>query len=186
MDKKSSRTEKQQSLATAPKRSPRKLTEFGKQLSEKQKLKRMYGMRERQFRRFYAEAVRAQGASGENLLSFLECRLDNVIYRLKFATSRAQARQMIVHGHVYINGKRVHSPSRRVHVGDVVALGEKVREKAEFLASVVDKRLKTGIKVPDWLELDKKNYSGQILRVPVRADIQAPVEEQLVVALYSR
>lgn len=165
----------------------RKLSGYGRQLEEKQKLKEMYGMRERQFKRFFGVAVKAQtGAPGENLLSLLERRLDNVVYRLKMATTRAQARQIVTHGHVLVNGARVYSPSYLLAINDEVTLAPNVLNKTVFLEQVVDKRLKVGIKVPEWLELDKKERKGRVLRFPVRADIQVPVEEHLIVELYSR
>ena len=165
----------------------RKLSEYGKQLQEKQKVKEMYGMREKQFYRFFQNASKAQqGAPGENLLSLLERRLDNVIYRLKLSVTRRQARQIIAHGHVLVNDEKVYSPSFLVNVGDVVSLVDKVTEKTKFLEQVIDKRLNIGIKVPEWLELNKKDRKGQILRFPVRADIQVPIEEHLIVEMYSK
>lgn len=164
----------------------RKMSEYGKQLFEKQKVKRMYGLRERQFRRFFSMAVKTEGAPGDNLLSFLERRLDNTIFRLKLATSRAQARQIIVHGHVQVNGKKVDSPSYFVSVDDVISLSDKSLKESAFIENVVDKRLKMGIKVPEWLELEKKERSGRVLRNPVRSDIQVPIEEHLIVELYSK
>ncbi len=168
-------------------RRPRKLSEYGKQLEEKQKVKQMYGLREKQFRRFFTIAVqRREGAPGENLLSLLERRLDNTLYRLKMATSRTQARQIIVHGHVLVNGKKVHSPSFLVSVNDKISLPENVLNKKAFLEQVIDKRLKIGIKVPEWLELDEKERVGRVLRYPIRSDIRAPIEEHLIVELYSK
>jgi len=165
----------------------KKLSEYGKQLHEKQKVKEMYGIREKQFRRFFSNAEKAQeGGPGENLLILLERRLDNTVYRLKLATTRTQARQVVVHGHVRVNGKKVSSPSFLVSVGDVVTLSERASKKEEFLAQVVDKRGKVAIKVPDWLELDKKDRVGKVLRFPVRADVQAPIEEHLIVEFYSK
>lgn len=169
------------------KRPGRKLSEYGKQLQEKQKVRDMYGMRERQFRKFFRTALaRHEGTPGENLLSMLERRIDNAVYRLKFATSRAQARQIIVHGHVLVNGRKVYSPSYMVAIGDVITLAENVAQKAIFLEQVIDKRLKMGIKVPEWLELDKQERKGQVLRYPARSDIQVPIEEHLIVELYSK
>ena len=176
--------EKQDTKET--KRPAKKTSEYGRQLSEKQKVKKMYGMRERQFRRFFKEAVRIKGAPGDNLLSMLERRIDNVLYRLKMATSRAQSRQMIVHGHILVNGKKVSSPSFLVTVGDVITLDPKMHEQKTFMEQVVDKRLKLGIKVPEWLELDKKSYTGKVLRFPVRVDLQVPIEDNLIVELYSK
>ncbi len=161
-------------------------SEYGKQLHEKQKLKEMYGMREQQFRRFYQLANRMTGVPGENLLSLLERRLDSVMYRLKLAITCAQARQMIVHGHVLVNGKRVTSPSYLVSINDEISLHAAVMQKPEFLAQAIDKRLNIAIKVPEWLELIKQNRTGKVLRYPVRTDIQYPVEEHLIVALYSK
>ena len=176
----------EQSESAVKKSSFKRTSEYGKQLQEKQKLKAMYGMREKQFVKFYKEANRMKGVPGENLLSLLERRLDSVVFRLKLAITCAQARQMIVHGHVMVNGKKVTSPSYQVSVGDVISLHATVLEKAEFLAQVVDKRLNIAIKVPEWLELSKSTRTGKVLRDPVRSDIQFPVEEHLIVALYSK
>ena len=164
----------------------RKVSEYGRQLEEKQKVKEMYGMRERQFRRFFKVAEKSEEATGDRLLSMLERRLDNTLYRLKLASTRRQARQIIVHGHILVNDKKVYSPSYLVNVDDVISLAPNVLEKANFLDQVVEKRLKIGIKVPEWLELDKKERKGRIIRFPVRADIQVPIEEHLIVELYSK
>jgi small subunit ribosomal protein S4 len=169
----------------SPKRM-KKLSEYGKQLQEKQHVKHMYGLMERQLRRWFNIASQRVGGPGENLLSMLERRLDNVVYRLKLANTRPQARQIVVHGHVLVNGKRVYSPAYLVNIDDAVTLATKALEKKEFLEQVVDKRLNIGIKVPDWLELMKNERSGRVLRLPVRADIQAPIEEHLIVELYSK
>ncbi len=165
---------------------PKKQSEYGRQLSEKQKVKQMYNMRERQFRRFFSIAVHTKGAPGDNLLSLLERRLDNAFYRLKMATSRKQARQLIVHGHVMVNGKKVSSPSYFVSIGDTITLKPSAFDHKAFLAQVVDKRLNLGIKVPEWLELDKKSYKGKVLRDPERSDLQVPIEDNLIVELYSK
>jgi small subunit ribosomal protein S4 len=179
--------ERKQQPQQQQKRGGRKLSEYGKQLHEKQKVKEMYGMRERQFRIFFANALKMRaGATGENLLNMLECRLDNAVYRLKFASTRAQARQVVVHGHILVNSKKVYSPSYRIVVGDVITLADNVLNKTAFVEQVIDKRLKMGIKVPEWLELDKVQRTGKVLRLPVRADIQVPVEEHLIVELYSK
>lgn len=162
----------------------KKRSEYGKQLFEKQKVKEMYGLREKQFRRFFANAVKMQGAPGSNLLSLLERRLDNVVYRLKMATTRTQARQIVVHGHILVNGGLVHSPSYLVDVSDSITLHNNVIEKKGFLELVVDKKGKTSIKVPDWLE--KNDRKGRVLRLPVREDVQSPIEEHLIVELYSK
>lgn len=193
MERRKARTEqgeqpelKQQAGDKQTKR-PRKVSEYGNQLAEKQKVKEMYGLRERQFRKFFGQAVRKQeGGPGENLLSLLERRLDNTLYRLKMAVSREQARQIIVHGHVQVNGNRVSSPSFLVSVNDVVSLDPKVLGMKAFMEQAIEKRLKMGIKVPDWLELHKNDYKGTVLREPVRSDIQATIEENLIVELYSK
>ncbi len=164
----------------------KKMSEYGTQLLEKQKVKCIYGVYEKQFKRMFLIAARAEGNAGHNLLNLLERRLDNTVYRLKLATTRAQARQMVVHGHVLINGKKVYSPSCLVSVGDTVSMALGVVGKTQFLEQVVDKRLNIGIKVPEWLELDKKDRRGTVLRLPVRADLQSSVEERLIVELYSK
>ncbi len=164
----------------------KKLSGYGTQLLEKQKVKSIYGVYEKQFKRFYSVAVKTEGSPGDNLLSLLERRLDNVVYRLKFSVTRAQARQIVVHGHVFVNGKRVYSPSYLVSINDVVTFAPNVSDKQKFLEQVVDKRLTIGIKVPEWLELDGKNRKGIVLRMPIRSDVQAPIEEHLIVELYSK
>jgi small subunit ribosomal protein S4 len=165
---------------------PQKVSEYGKQLLEKQKVKEMYGMREKQFRKFFKSAVHQEGAPGANLLNLLERRLDNVLFRLKLAVTRAQARQIVVHGHIFVNGKKVHSPSYLVSVGDEISLTSQSLDKTQFVAQVVDKRLNIGVRVPEWLELKKNERKGIVLRFPVRSDIQAPIEEHLIVELYSK
>ena len=185
MERKSAKTKGTGSKASAKR--PKKMSEYGKQLHEKRKVKDMYGLREKQFRRFFQMAVRKQeGTPGENLLTFLERRLDNTVYRLKLATSRSQARQIIVHGHILVNGKKVYSPSFLVSVNDEIGLTENVANKKAFLEQVVDKRLNIGIKVPEWIELKKQDRKGLVLRYPVRSDIQAEIEEHLIVELYSK
>lgn len=170
-----------------PKKVARKTSEYGRQLLEKQKVKHMYGMLERQFRRFFEIASRHEGSAGDNLLSMLERRLDNVVYRLKLASTRTQARQVVVHGHILVNGRKVHSPSYQVNVGDVVTVAPStVEKKPEFMQTVIDKRLSLAVKVPDWLELNKDAHKGTVLRLPVRADIQTPIEDSLIVELYSK
>ena len=168
------------------KKRAKKLSEYGKQLHEKQKVKELYGVREKQFRRFFDSAVKNKGATGDILLSLLERRLDNVLYRLKLATSRKQARQIIVHGHVLVNGKKVYSPSYLISVNDEISLAKNALDKKAFLEQVVDKRLNIGIKVPEWLELNKKDRKGLVLRDPARSDIKVPIEEHLIVELYSK
>ena len=164
----------------------RKATAYGRQLQEKQKVKFAYGMRERQFKRFFELATRSKEATGEKLLSLLERRLDNVIYRLKLASTRRQARQVVVHGHIFVNGGKVHSPSYLVAVNDEVSLAPLSTAKTGLLSEIVDKRLATNIKVPEWLELDKNARKGRVIREPVRADIPLQVNENAIVELYSK
>jgi len=177
---------KEQGAGQQQKARGKKLTEYGKQLAEKQRVKEMYGMRERQFRNWFEKAVAQPGGPGDNLLSMLERRLDNVVYRLKLANTRRQARQVIAHGHINVNGKRVKTASYLVDMEDTVAIAPAVLGKTVFVEQVVDKRLNIGVKVPDWLELKKAERSGTMLRRPVRADIQTPIEDHLIVELYSK
>ncbi len=164
----------------------KKTSEYGRQLQEKQKVKLMYGVLERQFRRFFDIAVNQRGVTGENLLSLLERRLDNVVYRLRMSVSRIQSRQMIVHGHIMVNGKRVTIPSYLISVNDVISLSDSTLNKKVFMETVVDKRMSSTVKVPEWLDLQKKERKGVVLRLPVRSDIALPVEEHLIVELYSK
>lgn len=164
----------------------KKMSEYGKQLREKQKVKLMYQVLEKQFIRFFNLASKKKGVTGEILLSLLESRLDNVVYRLKMTFSRDQARQLVVHGNILVNGKRVKSPSYIVKVGDEIALSNKLLGSKLFISTIVDKRMGMGVKVPEWLELNKKERKGKILREPVREDITVPIEEHLIVELYSK
>lgn len=174
-------------IEQAPTKRMKKTSEYGRQLNEKQKVKNEYGVKERQFKRFFKLAVKSvSGVPGENLLTLLERRLDNTLYRLKLATTRLQARQIIVHGHVLVNGKKVYSPSFLVSVNDVISLAPNVTNKTIFLEQVIDKRMKAGVKVPEWLELDKDDRIGRVLRFPIRSDIQMLIEEHLIVELYSK
>jgi len=161
----------------------KKLSEYGMQVREKQKAKRIYGILERQFRNIFARAERQSGMTGVNLLILLERRLDNVVYRLGFANSRSQARQIVTHGHIAINGKRVDIPSACVKVGDVITIGETSRNKECFkgMAEVLAKKT-----VPAWLVLDAQNVSGKVDRFPTREEIDVPVVEQSIVELYSK
>lgn len=170
----------------AAKKRFKRVSEYGRQLEEKQKVKRMYGMREKQFRRFFKIAVATEGAPGANLLNLLERRLDNTLYRLKLATSRSQARQMIVHGHIIVNNKKVTTPSFLVSVGNVITLSDIAKKKSVFVEQAVDKRMNLGIRVPEWLELVKQDRTGKVLRYPSRNDLQTPIEEHLIVELYSK
>ncbi|GGJ00872.1 30S ribosomal protein S4 [Alicyclobacillus cellulosilyticus] len=161
----------------------RRTTEYGLQLREKQKARRYYGVMEKQFRSYYEEAARRQGVTGENLLQLLECRLDNVVYRLGFASSRAEARQLVRHGHFNVNGRRVDIPSYQVKPGDVVSIREKSQQNARFKELLEAAQSRT---IPAWLELDLDARSGKVLRLPARDEIDAPVAEQLIVEHYSR
>lgn len=159
-----------------------KLTPFGVQLREKQKAKRIYGLLERQFRKYFAWAEREKGITGENLLKLLEQRLDNVVFRLGFAASRREARQIVTHGHFLVNGRKVAVPSYLVRVGDVVQL-----KPTSKLAERVTDNLNAGRgQVPPWLEVVPAEKKGTVRGLPLREDIQIPVQEQLIVELYSK
>ena len=160
------------------------MTDYGLQLREKQKLKRIYGVMERQFRIYFDKAERMKGITGENLLVLLERRLDNVVYRLGFATSRNQARQLVVHRHFKVNGRVVDRPSFLVKVGDVIELKEHSRNNP-FIREALE--LAQQKSIPPWLELDAEKFQGKVLRFPTRDEIiDVPVKEQLVVELYSK
>ena len=161
----------------------RKTTEYGIQLKEKQKAKRTYGVLERQFKNYYKEAERQAGVTGENLMRLLERRLDNIMYRLGFAASRSGARQLVRHGHVQVNGRKVDIPSYLIKAGDVVEVKEKSRRIPEVRMSV---DAKAGVGTVEWLELDPKKFTGRVLEMPSRAQIPSPVNEQLIVNFYSR
>jgi small subunit ribosomal protein S4 len=156
---------------------------YGLQLREKQKVKRIYGVLEAQFRTYFQEADRRKGITGENLLVQLERRLDNVAYSLGFASSRAQARQFVRHGHVLVDGRKISIPSYQVKAGQAIAVKEASRKNPFVRSSVETAR---GRGVPEWLELDAENVTGKVLRVPAREDIKLPIQEQLIVELYSR
>lgn len=156
---------------------------YGLQLREKQKVKRLYGVKEKQFRNYFASADRKKGITGENLLIALEMRLDNVAYSLGFGASRAQARQLVRHGHILVDNRRVDIPSFRVKAGQVISVREKSRKNDFIKASVETAR---GRGVPDWLELDPENFTGKVLNSPDREQIKIPIQEQLIVELYSR
>jgi small subunit ribosomal protein S4 len=161
----------------------RKVRAYGLQLREKQKLRRIYGLLEGQFRSTFDEANRRKGVTGDNLLQLLEVRLDNVVYSLGFATSRTQARQLVRHGHIEVDGRRVSVPSFRVRPGAVVAVREGSRKNAQ-IAEAVD--FAQGRGIPPWLELDAATLTGKVLENPTREDIRFPIQEQLIVELYSR
>ena len=160
-----------------------KSSEYGMQLREKQKAKRYYGVLESQFRSYYEMAERRQGKTGENLLSILECRLDNVVYRLGFAMSRAEARQMVSHGHFTVNGRKVNIPSYQVKPGMVITLKESSRGLEKIKANI---EANSSRPAPKWLEYDANNQIAKVVGVPARDDIDLPIEEHLIVELYSK
>jgi len=160
-----------------------KMVGYGIQLREKQKVKRTYGVLENQFRRYFEAADRQKGITGELLLQMLERRLDNVIYRLGFATSRAQARQLVRHGHFTVNGKKVDIPSFSVKPGDIVAVRQTSQKAPAILHALEEVK---GRGVPEWLQFDAAALSGKIGSVPTREQINLPVQEQLIVELYSK
>ena len=161
----------------------RKISDYAIQLREKQKVRRMYGMLEGQFKKYFVMAERSKGVTGENLLMLLERRLDNTLYRLGFASSRSQARQIVRHNHILINGKKVNIPSYLVSVSDEIVLKEKSR-KIESINDSLEAMVRRG--VPSWLELDKDNYKGVVKALPDRQEITMPIQEQLIVELYSK
>ena len=159
--------------------SRKRVTEYGLQLREKQKVKRMYGILEKQFRKYYEEAVRTKGVTGENMLSLIERRLDNVVYRMGIGASRKQCRQIVNHGHITVNGKRVDIASFLVKQGDVIAIKENKQDIDAFKAL-----RETKIVTPKWLEFDPATLSGKILALPKREDIDSDIKEQLIIELY--
>jgi small subunit ribosomal protein S4 len=160
----------------------RKVSEYGTQLKEKQKVKFIYGVLEKQFHKYYMKAANTKGITGENLLRFLELRLDNVVYRMGLAKTRRMARQIIVHGHILVNGKKVTIPSYSVKVNDVISLRERSREQEMFKSL----REGTGAVTPKWLTFDAPTLIGTVSAMPTREDIDYPVQEHLIVELYSR
>ena len=160
-----------------------KLSEYGTQLREKQKTKSFYGVGEKQFRKYFEMASNKKGVTGENLLQLLESRLDNVVYRLGFGTSRAQARQFVNHGQFEVNGNKVDIPSYLVKAGDIITVKENKKENATIKINAEDSSKRP---VPAWLERDNKNLSGKVVRLASREDIDLPIEEHLIVELYSK
>ena len=160
-----------------------RISEYGTQLREKQKIRRMYGVLERQFRTYFDKAIQKRGATGENLLQMLESRLDNVVYRMGFACTRAEARQLVSHKAIEVNGKRVNIPSYLVKATDTVAVREKSRAQLRIKASL-DLAEQNGF--PSWVEVDSKNFKGVFKALPDRAEFANDVNEQLVVELYSK
>ena len=161
----------------------KKLSEYGLQLREKQKARRYYGVLESQFEKYFEMANKKTGVTGDNLLSILESRLDNVVYRLGFGTSRPEARQLVLHGHFTVNGKKVNIPSYLVKVGDVISIKENSRgsEKIKAVLEMTSSR-----NVPQWLDLDRNTLTGKVTALAKREDIDLPIEEHLIVELYSK
>ena len=160
-----------------------KFSEYSIQLREKQKVKRIYGVFEAQFRRYFALAARSRGVTGETLLTTLERRLDNIVFRLSFANSRAEARQLVRHGHFKVNGRKVTIPSFLVNAGDKIT----VRERSQKVARIVEAlELSQRRGVPDWLEIDREGFTGTVKMLPQRADLTMPINERLIVELYSK
>lgn len=160
-----------------------KLSDYGLQLREKQKVRNTYGILEKQFRKYFHGAERKKGVTGEVLLQLLETRLDNVVYRMGFAPNRTSARQLVKHGHFLINGREVNIPSCHVYVGDTVEVKESSRE-IDIIKDSVDRAEQRGI--PAWIETDAQNFKGKVLQIPAREDIQLTAQEQLIVELYSK
>jgi small subunit ribosomal protein S4 len=156
-------------------------TEYNTQLREKQKIRRIYGIMERQFRRYFHSAARATGVTGERLMQLLELRFDNIVYRLGFAPSRSAARLLVLHNHFRVNGKKVNMPSYEIKAGDVVQVNDKSKN-----LETIHSALKATHDIPDWLTVDKVKLSGSVVRIPDRASIPVNIQEQLVVELYSR
>lgn len=160
-----------------------KFSEYSIQLREKQKVKRIYGLLEKQFRRTFSEANRTKGITGETLLTLLERRLDNVAYRMGFASSRPEARTLVRHGHILVNGRKINIPSYSVRAGDVISVREKSRQLGRVV-SAMEGAQRRG--VPDWAEVDREAVSGRIKVLPSRGDITMPINEKLIVELYSK
>lgn len=160
-----------------------RFSDYGVQLREKQKVKRMYGLLEHQFRSTFDRASRMKGRAGENMLILLERRLDNVVFRMGFATSRNEARQLVRHGHFALNGRKASTPSIQVRAGEVVTVREK-SQKVERISAALEAL--EGRSVPPWLEIDKDNFAGKVVQLPTREDVTLPIDEQLIVELYSR
>ena len=160
-----------------------KFSDYGLQLREKQKVRRIYGVLEAQFRKTVKEAERMRGVKGENLMALLERRLDNALYRLGFTTSRNEARQLVRHGHFMVNGRKVNVPSYRLRKGDVLGLTERGKKMERVANALESLEART---IPTWLEVDKENKQGSIVSDPVREELTLPIQEQLIIELYSR
>jgi len=161
----------------------KKQSEYGMQLNEKQKVKFIYGVLEKQFRLYYEKASKMPGVTGENLLSILERRLDNVVFRLGYAMTRREARQLVNHGHITVNGRKVNIPSYQVKPGMVIALSEKAKSFQKVKENIEDNAFR---QAPKWIDYDKNNMTAKIVAVPARDDIDMPIEERLIVELYSK
>ena len=161
----------------------RRQSDYGEQLREKQKVKRIYGIAERQFRGYYGKAARMKGVTGANLIQLLERRLDNAVYRMGFVSDHAEGRQLVRHGHFLINGKRVDIPSYLVRPNDVIEVREKSRKITRIIEALgaVERR-----GVPSWIDLDKDEFKGTVKALPAREDVTLPIREQLIVELYSK
>ena len=166
-----------------PKMRRRQESEYGAQLKEKQKAKFIYGVLEKQFRGYYELALKREGITGDNLMTILETRLDNVVFRLGFARTRKEARQTVTHGHITVNGKRVDIPSYRVKAGDVVAVSNKAKDLLPIKEALISSE---HMAVPAWLEVDIEKLQGTVLQVPVRDQIDLEIDAQLIVELYSK
>lgn len=161
----------------------KKVSEYGMQLKEKQKLKFIYGVLEKQFYHYFEIAEKQQGQAGTNLITILESRLDNVVFRMGLATTRRESRQLVTHGHFSVNGKKIDIPSYRIKPGDVISLRENSRKSTKFKEIV---ELTNGRVVPLWLEANKEDFSAKVVRMPVKEDLDYEVEEHLIVELYSK
>lgn len=166
-----------------PKRQRRQESEYGRQLREKQKAKFIYGVLEKQFRSYYNKALKLEGITGDNLMTILESRLDNVVFRLGFARTRKEARQTVRHGHITVNGRRVDIPSYRVKSGDVVAVGAKFKDLLPIKEALISSE---HMAVPAWLEVDIEKLQGTVLQLPSRDQIDLDIDAQLIVELYSK
>lgn len=164
-------------------RNDKKLSDYGTQLLEKQRLRAYYGVMEKQFANYFEKASKSKELTGHALINLLECRLDNLVYRLGFANSIRQARQMVVHGHILVNGKKVDIPSYRIKVGDVISLRDNSKKSPKFKEII---ETTAGRVTPTWLEVNKDEQSAKVIRMPVKEDLDYEIEEHLIVELYSK
>ena len=166
-----------------PQKNRKKKSEYGQQLNEKQKLKFVYGVLEKQFSNYYKKAERMEGMAGENLITLLESRLDNVVYRMGMAQTRREARQLVVHGHFRLNGKKVNIPSMLIKTGDVITLKDTSKKSEKFKALIEEL---ADVRTPAWLSLDKENIKAEVTALPKKEDVDFEIEEHLIVELYSK